>query len=303
MADGVARRQQAVRPVRGEAAQSRAAGRSRGLPDRRQLAGRDERGGDAVDAGVTEHRAGVSRRQLQVQRVSRQLRQQVEAEGRVWPRGVFLAGAQAAAVSLRHRARRVRAAVVLLSGARTARAVSVVERSARDRRGHLHRSAQRPHAADGRQSDLDQAPRPRHRPELGRDGRKAVESGGARLAGQRFCRAQVRRQASDRDDHDVARLSDAGGGASRRGAGAQLRLPRPGIAATHGGAVRGCDRHDYRRVEHFERPAPGSGEARDDHEPGATDATASASAGPATGLGLAQRRLLRARVPATAPRS
>ena len=163
VADGIARRQQAVRPVRGEAAQPGATGRSRGVPHRRQLAGRDERGGDAVDAGVAEHRAGVSRRQLQVQRVSRQLREQVEAEGRVRPRGVFLARAEAAAVSLRHRARRVRTAVVLLSRARAARAFFVAERSARDRRGDLHRSAQRPHAADGRQSDLDQAPRPRHR--------------------------------------------------------------------------------------------------------------------------------------------
>ena len=58
----------AVRPVRRGAAQSRGTGRSRRLPDRRQLARRDQRGGDAVDAGVAEHRAGVSRRQPEVQR-------------------------------------------------------------------------------------------------------------------------------------------------------------------------------------------------------------------------------------------
>ena len=77
--------------VRREAAQSGSAGRSRRLPDRRELARRDERRGDAVDAGVAEHRAGLPRRQPQVQRLPRQLRQQVEAEGRVRARGLLLA--------------------------------------------------------------------------------------------------------------------------------------------------------------------------------------------------------------------
>ena len=54
-----------------------------GFLDRRELARRDERRGDAVDAGVAEHGAGLSRRQSEVQRLPRQLRQQVEAEGRL----------------------------------------------------------------------------------------------------------------------------------------------------------------------------------------------------------------------------
>ena len=79
--------------------------RSGRVPCRRELARRDERRGDAMDAGVAEHRAGVSRHQPEVQRVPRQLRQQVEAEGRLLARGVLLARAEAADVSLRRRAR------------------------------------------------------------------------------------------------------------------------------------------------------------------------------------------------------
>ena len=82
--------------------------RSRRVPHRRELARRDERRGDAVDAGVAEHGAGVPRHQPEVQRLPRQLRQQVEAEGRVRARGVLLARADAAAVSLRRRAESVR---------------------------------------------------------------------------------------------------------------------------------------------------------------------------------------------------
>ena len=93
-----------------QAAQSVDARRSRRLPRRRQLARRDERRGHAVDAGVAEHRAGVPRRQPEVQLLPRQLRQQVEAEGRVRARRLLLARAEAAAVSLRRRAGRVRRA-------------------------------------------------------------------------------------------------------------------------------------------------------------------------------------------------
>ena len=285
-----------------------AAGRSRGLPDRRQLARRDERGGDAVDAGVTEHRAGVPRRELQVQCVSRQLRQQVEAEGRVWrSRRISRPSPSCSCIAATSRATSTREPSFFypelgrptpspsLSDRRaTAAAIFTDPRNGRMPRTVVNRI-------------WTAAPRPRHRAELGRDGRQAVESGGARLAGQRFRRARVRRQAPDRHDHDVARLPDAGRGSSGRGAGAQLRLPRPGIAATHGGAVRRCDRHDDRRVERLERPAPDSGEAGDDCESGGTASTAGASARPATGLGLAQRRLLRSRVPqqlfATHPRA
>ena len=76
--------------VRHEAAQSDGCRRSGRVPCRRELARRDERRGDAVDAGVAEHRAGVSRHQPEMQRVPRQLREQVEAEGRVCAGGVFL---------------------------------------------------------------------------------------------------------------------------------------------------------------------------------------------------------------------
>ena len=46
----------------------------------------------------------------------------------------------------------------------------------------------------------------------------------------------------------VARTAEA--------AGARLRVPRPGGAAPHRGAVRRCDRLDHRRVEHVDRAAP-----------------------------------------------
>ena len=73
--------------------------------------------------------------QPQVQRVPRQLRQQVEAEGRVRARGVLLAGAQAADVSLRRGARRVRRAGVPVSRAGARAGVELARRSPRGRRG------------------------------------------------------------------------------------------------------------------------------------------------------------------------
>ena len=62
--------------------------------------------------------------------------------------GVFLARAQAAALSLRHRPRRVRRAGVLLSRASPPGRVLRSRGPARDRRRDLHRSAQRAHAAN-----------------------------------------------------------------------------------------------------------------------------------------------------------
>ena len=58
--------------------------------------------------------------------------------------------------------------------------------SAGDARRDLHGSAQRPDATHGRQPALDQAPRSRHRRQLRRNGRTAVESRAARLARRRF---------------------------------------------------------------------------------------------------------------------
>ena len=146
--------QPSLRPVRHEAAQSDDACGSRRLPDRRELARRDERRRDAVDAGVAEHRAGLPRHQPEVQRVPRQLRQQVEAEGRVRARGLLLAGPEAADVSLRRGAEPVRRAGVPLSGSEPRAGVELARRSPRRRGGDLHRSAQRPAAADAGQPHL-----------------------------------------------------------------------------------------------------------------------------------------------------
>ena len=62
--------------------------RPRGVRRRRELARRDERGGHALDAGLAEHRADLPGREPEVQCLPRQLRQQVEAEGRVRARRV-----------------------------------------------------------------------------------------------------------------------------------------------------------------------------------------------------------------------
>ena len=91
------------------------ADRSRRVRRRRELARRDERRGHAVDAGLAEHRADLPRREPEVQRLPRQLRQQMEAEGRVRARRLLLAGGQAAALPLRRRAGCVRRAGVPLS--------------------------------------------------------------------------------------------------------------------------------------------------------------------------------------------
>ena len=66
------------------------------------------------------------------------------------------------------------------------------------RRGcrHLHRSAARPDAADVRQPHLAAPPRPRHRRQRRRDGRRAVEPGAARLARERLRRQRLRHQAA-----------------------------------------------------------------------------------------------------------
>ena len=120
-----------VRPVRHAADQPDRAGRSRRVPHRRQLARRDERRGHAVDAGGAEHRAGLSRRQPEVQRLPRQLRQQVEAQGRVRARRLLFARSPAAAVPLRRRAGCLCRAGIPLSRAEPRAAVVVAGRSPR----------------------------------------------------------------------------------------------------------------------------------------------------------------------------
>ena len=86
LAPSIARLEPPVRRVRHAPDQSSAADGSRRISRWRELARRNERRGHAVDAGVAEHGPGVSRRQLEVQRLPRQLRQQMEAEGRLLAR-------------------------------------------------------------------------------------------------------------------------------------------------------------------------------------------------------------------------
>ena len=154
----------AVRPVRHEAAQSVDAGRSRRIPGRRQLARRNERRGDAVDAGVAEHRAGLPRRQSEVQLVPRQLRQQVEAEGRVRPRRLLRARSEAADVPLR---RRARIATRSRGFSSRNRAHAPASESLADRRAAAAAiftdRAHRPAAAHAGQPRLAAPARPRHR--------------------------------------------------------------------------------------------------------------------------------------------
>ena len=94
---------------------ARPARRSGWVPRRGELAGRNERRGHAVDAGVAELGADLSRRQPEVQRVSRQLRQPLEVEGRVFARQLLLARSEAAAVPMRPRARPICRARLSLS--------------------------------------------------------------------------------------------------------------------------------------------------------------------------------------------
>ena len=94
----------ALQRVRVAPAQPDRADRPRRVPDRRELARGNQRRGQAVDAGVPELRPGVSRREFEVQFLPRQLRQQVEAEGRLRAGGVFRPGAEAGALSMRRRA-------------------------------------------------------------------------------------------------------------------------------------------------------------------------------------------------------
>ena len=95
-----ARVESPVRSVRQQTDQPDARDRPRGVPRRRELARRDERGGHALDAGVAEHRAGFLGREPEVQRLPRQLRQQVEAQGCVLARRVLLARGAAPPLSL-----------------------------------------------------------------------------------------------------------------------------------------------------------------------------------------------------------
>ena len=157
-----------------------AADRSRRVRRRRQLARRDERRGHAVDAGVAEHGADLPRRQPEVQCLPRQLRQQVEAQGRVRAGRLLLSRGQAADVPVRRRARRLRRARIPLPRVEPRFAVELARRSARHRGGNLYRSAQRTTPPHGRQPPLAPPPRTRHRLQPRRDGRQAVEPGAAR---------------------------------------------------------------------------------------------------------------------------
>ena len=109
----------------------------------------------------------------------------------------FSPEAEAAALSLRRRAGRLRRARLPVSRAEPRAAVGLARRSPRHGGGDLHRSAQRPAAAHARQPALAPPARPRHRRQPGRDGRQAVEPGAARLARQRLRRARLRPQAPD----------------------------------------------------------------------------------------------------------
>ncbi len=174
-------------------------GRPGRLRERRQLARRDERRGDAVDAGGAEHVAGLPRRQPEVRVVPRQLRQQVEAEGRLRAGRLFLARRHAADVPLRPAAGSPHRAGLPLPRLRPDAALEHARGPASRRgRGALHRSAPRPAAADARQPDLAAADGARHRRHRRRDGRRAVEPGAARLARRRLRRARLRHPAPDR---------------------------------------------------------------------------------------------------------
>ncbi len=244
-----AARQPALRPFRRGADRSGEGRRPQGLRDRCQLARRDQRRGDAVDAGGAEHVAGVPRRQPEMHLVPRQLRQQVEAEGRLRPRRLLLAGRHAADVSLRPAAGQAHRPRLHLSRLRAIAPIGLARRSARRRCRHVHRSAPGPVAADARQPHLAAAAGTRHRRHRRRDGRGAVEPGAARLARRRLRRAPVRHQAPDRDHRHVARVSDAGGTARGRGRASRLRLPRTRGPAPQRRAVRRRHRIDHRRVE------------------------------------------------------
>ena len=149
--------------------------------------------------------------------------------------------------------------------------------------------------AHGREPHLDQAARSRHRPQLGRDGRQALEPRAARLARRRFRGEPVRPEAPGRHDREVAGVPDAGGGADGRTAGARLRVPRPGNPPPQRRAVRRRDWIDHRRVEHLHAAR------RSD---AATAAPGGTATSPATGrvpLGVVRAADPLGRTPAIAP--
>ena len=74
-----------------------------------------------------------------------------------------------------------------------------------------------------------------------------MESGGARLAGQRLRPARLRPEKSARNDPDVACVRAAVDHPLRR-AGSRVRVPRTRDSQDQRGAVRRCDRFDHRRV-------------------------------------------------------
>ena len=258
LADGGVDQQPAVRPVRREAPQSEPAGRSRGLSDRRQLARRDQRRGDALDAGVAEHRAGVPRREFQVQCLPRQLRQQVEAEGRLRARRVFLARAEAAALS----------GATSPATSSPSRPSSIPSFAARPRR---RRSTARRATAAAIFTDPRNGRMPRT--VVNRFWTKLVGHGivpnSDEMDGKPWSPELLDWLASDFVAHQydlkhlIATIISSRAyqmpavRADGRSAGPQLRVPRPGDPPPHRRAVRRCDRHDHGRVERAERRSDG----------------------------------------------
>ena len=100
-------------------------------------------------------RAGLSRHQPEVQCLPRQLRQQVEAEGRVCAGRVLRAGAEAAAVPMRRGAQSATPSrASCFRSSRAAPASDIAGRSSRRRGGDLHRSAHGAAAAHAGQPHL-----------------------------------------------------------------------------------------------------------------------------------------------------
>ena len=245
MATGRARIQPALQSICREAPESSGAARSGWIPDWRQLARRGQRQPDAGNAGGAEHRPGIPRPQSQMQFLPRQFHQPVEIERRVRARELLLRAAAAAAVSVRRRPESVRGAPVSVSRAEPRSTVRFAGGSPIGGRRDLHRSAERPPAANSCQPHLASSVRPRDRRQPGRDGRRAVESCAARLAGGRLRRSRLRPEASAGDAGIVARVPDARGAAQRRTTEA-LRVPGTGGPAHHRRTVRRCDCQHHR---------------------------------------------------------
>ena len=170
-----------------------------------------------MDAGVAEHRAGLPRREPEVQRLPRQLRQQVEAEGRLRARRPTSRPSRScsciAATSRRNATRSpgsssrncpVPRRLTSLADRRAAAAAIFTDpRIGRLPRTLVNRIWPRllGHGIVANPDEMDGQP---WSPEL------------LDWLASDFVRSRLRRQAPDRDDPDLARVSDAGGGANRR---------------------------------------------------------------------------------------